>query len=914
MKKSSFRKTCKSTVALMLIITIVFSSITSTPKAIAAPTLFDLVLFGYSAYECGTDPNLITCGGAIADLALLVVPFVPSVAGMTARSVRVANKTLTISDDTMKSVREAKTVEELKKLNIPIAVTATDLREGKTIWGKVRVLRSYFTKDLNGEIHAHHINSQKLCEALGFSDEGDMLGLVLKRDLHVGKDVNLFTTKMNRVIKKYQNTDGSYSLAGKQNQYIKDIHNVYSGFPALQYAAISEFLKSPTGAKWLLSLRLKTATVMKITNMLSKSVYGSHTEQVVASAGNVEEIINILNQEMPAPYERINLTDSSQPAPNNQPSQTSNPSQPSQNSPSYVTNQQYNRANFDKGKYTGDWSNNAPHGYGTLLYDSDNRYKITFSGGSSYRASKYVGNWSNGQKYGQGVLTFANGDSFDGDWNMSGIYFSGYFVDVNKNKRKVKKTVRADGVTVDFEWIGDWEYVNTTPDPAPAPSTNTTPEPPPKNPEPTQYSPPQTSGWTQIEDMPQGATVTERKWTYSVADTFESTKNSIAGATKTSERWAQEGSGSREYAHFPSGFDTSHSIYRTYDKAPVAAYDNGSSKREVTDSHSGYIYWHWTYEPGSPTSSVDNRYIQSYRGYDSGTGLSFVYFHAVVSNQNYPFDAGANACKWNGGGSYWSWWWYKLDLRRSDYVDYTKYYTYSRTQEVESTSYPSGNNITNIQEWVTYTLPQQISQSVEAAPSSYTSRDEDAAVNRTEVTTSYTTERDASERNTTKRNKRDLPAKVTADERYSTTVEEAATVKKKQHIKLYIGSPQMDTPNGRIPIDENGTSPIVQNGRTLLPIRAIIESMGGVVEWDDKSNPNLDKVTCDVANYNVQMWIGYSKYYVNDKEFSFDVSPQVINSRTMIPARALFEAIGCEVDWKENVSNGFDMVTITYWA
>lgn len=600
--------------------------------------------------------------------------------------------------------------------------------------------------------------------------------------------------------------------------------------------------------------------------------------------------------------------------------QPSNPTSPSQSSPSHVTNQHYNRENYDKGKYTGDWSNGVPHGYGTLIYDGDNKYNMYFDNNNTvYNAREYVGNWSNGQKYGNGVLTYTNGSKYNGDWNVNGVYFYGYYVMPDGNNRhKLKMTLGADRVTTNPEWIGDWEYVGPAPTPAPtptpAPPTNPTPASPPKSPEPTPYTPPQTSGWTKIENIPLGATVTERKWTYSVADTFESTDSSVAGATKTSERWAQSGSGSREYANFPSGFDTSHSIYGSYDKAPVAAYDNGSSKREVTDSHSSYIYWHWTYEPGSPTSSVDNRLIQSYRGYDNGK--NFVYFHAVVNNNDYPFNAGANACKWNAGGEYWTYWWYKLELRRSDYVDYTKYYTYSRTQETESTSRPSGNNITNIQEWVKYTLTQQISKPVEITPSSYISQDENITFNETEIPTSYTTEKDTSERNT-KRSKKDLPVRVTADERSSikqtATSEKTTAITKGQKIKLYIGFSEMDTPGGkRIPIDENGTSPIIQDGRTLLPVRAIIESMGGTIEWDNKSNPNWGKVTCELDNNSVQMWIGHDRCYVNGRELILDVPPQIINDRTLIPARALFEAIGCQVEWEENANNGWDMVTITY--
>ena len=38
---------------------------------------------------------------------------------------------------------------------------------------------------------------------------------------------------------------------------------------------------------------------------------------------------------------------------------------------------------------------------------------------------------------------------------------------------------------------------------------------------------------------------------------------------------------------------------------------------------------------------------------------------------------------------------------------------------------------------------------------------------------------------------------------------------------------------------------------------------------------------------------------LNDKTLSFDVLPQIINERTMVPLRAIFEALGASVDWNQ---------------
>lgn len=60
----------------------------------------------------------------------------------------------------------------------------------------------------------------------------------------------------------------------------------------------------------------------------------------------------------------------------------------------------------------------------------------------------------------------------------------------------------------------------------------------------------------------------------------------------------------------------------------------------------------------------------------------------------------------------------------------------------------------------------------------------------------------------------------------STAAERAVTV------VLQIGSPTMQVNGVDMPIDERGTAPTVIHDRTLLPVRAVIEQMGGTVAWD----------------------------------------------------------------------------------
>ena len=40
--------------------------------------------------------------------------------------------------------------------------------------------------------------------------------------------------------------------------------------------------------------------------------------------------------------------------------------------------------------------------------------------------------------------------------------------------------------------------------------------------------------------------------------------------------------------------------------------------------------------------------------------------------------------------------------------------------------------------------------------------------------------------------------------------------------------------------------------------------------------------------------------FVNDEKVDFDVNPMLINNRTMVPVRAIFEALGATVTWDNN--------------
>jgi hypothetical protein len=90
------------------------------------------------------------------------------------------------------------------------------------------------------------------------------------------------------------------------------------------------------------------------------------------------------------------------------------------------------------------------------------------------------------------------------------------------------------------------------------------------------------------------------------------------------------------------------------------------------------------------------------------------------------------------------------------------------------------------------------------------------------------------------------------------------------------------------------TVPVLRNERTMLPIRTLIEAMGGTVDYA----PGEQKVTVKWNGKTVCVWIGKTVYTVDGVQKTMDVAPYISDtSRTMIPLRFVVESLGCSIDW-----------------
>lgn len=91
--------------------------------------------------------------------------------------------------------------------------------------------------------------------------------------------------------------------------------------------------------------------------------------------------------------------------------------------------------------------------------------------------------------------------------------------------------------------------------------------------------------------------------------------------------------------------------------------------------------------------------------------------------------------------------------------------------------------------------------------------------------------------------------------------------------------------------------PVIDNGRTLIPLRGVFDKLNCSVEWNGAEK----KVTIKKGNDNVTLKIGENTVYKNASiAAKIDVPAKIINGRTMIPVRGVFELFDNYVLWKQD--------------
>lgn len=107
--------------------------------------------------------------------------------------------------------------------------------------------------------------------------------------------------------------------------------------------------------------------------------------------------------------------------------------------------------------------------------------------------------------------------------------------------------------------------------------------------------------------------------------------------------------------------------------------------------------------------------------------------------------------------------------------------------------------------------------------------------------------------------------------------------------------------DGDISVSLNGEKlafdvlPVIDEGRTLVPFRAIFEALGCAVSYSPRKDGNF--VNAMKGEKYLSLKIGSDEMQVGGKTVKLDAAPRIENGRTLVPLRAVSESLNLKVDW-----------------
>lgn len=100
------------------------------------------------------------------------------------------------------------------------------------------------------------------------------------------------------------------------------------------------------------------------------------------------------------------------------------------------------------------------------------------------------------------------------------------------------------------------------------------------------------------------------------------------------------------------------------------------------------------------------------------------------------------------------------------------------------------------------------------------------------------------------------------------------------------------TINGQ-PVVFQDIGPQQIDGRTLVPVRGVLEKLGATISFDNRTQT----VIASTPNVDIQLKIGSKTAMVNGKEITLDTPAQTIHDHTFVPLRFIGEALGADLSW-----------------
>jgi tetratricopeptide (TPR) repeat protein len=123
-------------------------------------------------------------------------------------------------------------------------------------------------------------------------------------------------------------------------------------------------------------------------------------------------------------------------------------------------------------------------------------------------------------------------------------------------------------------------------------------------------------------------------------------------------------------------------------------------------------------------------------------------------------------------------------------------------------------------------------------------------------------------------------------------------------IVLRIGSPNMTVNGAETAIDASGSAPVISDGVSMIPLRGVLETMGGSVTYDDV----VGSVKAEFGGHTALIAAENDMAYIEGEAARLPAAPMTRGGSLYVPARLFADAFGAELAWDGAARS----VTLTY--
>lgn len=128
------------------------------------------------------------------------------------------------------------------------------------------------------------------------------------------------------------------------------------------------------------------------------------------------------------------------------------------------------------------------------------------------------------------------------------------------------------------------------------------------------------------------------------------------------------------------------------------------------------------------------------------------------------------------------------------------------------------------------------------------------------------------------------------------TEEAAAVTQPSVKAVMVVGQKSMTVDGAKQSLE---VAPLLKDNTTYVPIKYVLDAFGGTSTWNNAAKKITVKRGTDV----LELTVGEKEFFVNGTSKQAEVSPIVVDGRTLVPLRLVSEQLGIGVNWEKKTKS-----------